>query len=149
MSSTGKTTGMRTKNFVVDGKLKSRPQNIDSYFKPGLTWTAISSGLFCMREMPSGLIPNAKGPACVVADPLKRLIYLALVNSSPFMKLLTILAPTLDYSQGPVGSVPVPLEKVNKESIIIQRLSRSCVSASKSEYNSFETSWEFKRHPLI
>ena len=141
--------GYEIKNFVVDGKLKSRPQNIDSYFKPGLTWTAISSGLFCMREMPSGLIPNAKGPACVVADPSKRLIYLALVNSSPFMKLLTILAPTLDYSQGPVGSVPVPLEKVNKESIIIQRLSRSCVSASKSEYNSFETSWDFKRHPLL
>ena len=140
--------GHEIKSFVVDGKLKSRPQNVDSYFKPGLTWTAISSGLFCMREMPPGLIPNAKGPVCVETDISKRLVYLALVNSSSFMRLLTILAPTLDYSQGPVGAVPVPSKELSEQGVSILGFSNQCVSASKSDWDSLETSWNFKHSPL-
>lgn len=137
--------GREIRSFVVDGKLKSRPQNLESYFKPGLSWSAISSGSFAMRRSDSGIIPNAKGPCCVVLAPEEASYLLAVSNTSVFMRMLEFISPTLDYSQGPLGKVPVPLvQDTGAEST-----SESNVSLSRADWDSVETSWDFKRSPLI
>ena len=137
--------GREIRSFVVDGKLKSRPQNLESYFKPGLSWSAISSGSFAMRKSDSGIIPNAKGPCCVVLAPEEASYLLAVSNTSVFMRMLEFISPTLDYSQGPLGKVPVPLvQDTGAEST-----SESNVSLSRADWDSVETSWDFKRSPLI
>ena len=137
--------GREIRNFVVDGKLKSRPQNLESYFKPGLSWSAISSGSFAMRRSDSGIIPNAKGPCCVVLAPEKANYLLAVSNTSVFMRVLEFISPTLDYSQGPLGKVPVPLVRDTGA----EAISENNVSLSRADWDSFETSWDFKRSPLV
>lgn len=137
--------GREIRNFVVDGKLKSRPQNLDSYFKPGLTWSAISSGLFAMRRSGCGTIPNAKGPSCVFPSPEEANYLLAASNTSAFMKMLEFVSPTLDYSQGPLARVPVPqLQNTGAETI-----AENSVLLSSDDWDSLETSWDFKRSPLL
>lgn len=137
--------GREIRNFVVDGKLKSRPQNLDSYFKPGLTWSAISSGLFAMRRSGCGTIPNAKGPSCVFSSPEEANYLLAASNTSAFMKMLEFVSPTLDYSQGPLARVPVPqLQNTGAETI-----AENSVLLSSDDWDSLETSWDFKRSPLL
>lgn len=137
--------GREIRNFVVDGKLKSRPQNLESYFKPGLSWSAISSGSFAMRRSDSGIIPNAKGPCCVVLAPEKANYLLAVSNTSVFMRMLEFISPTLDYSQGPLGKVPVPLVRGTGA----EAISENNVSLSRADWDTFETSWNFKRNPLV
>ncbi|WP_322354125.1 BREX-1 system adenine-specific DNA-methyltransferase PglX [Paratractidigestivibacter sp.] len=136
--------GREIRNFVVDGKLKSRPQNLDSYFKPGLSWSAISSGLFAMRRSDCGIIPNAKGPSCVFPTPEKANYLLAASNTSAFMKMLEFISPTLDYSQGPLSRVPVP----TVQDTGAEALAEENVSLSRTDWDSFETSWDFMWHPL-
>ena len=67
------------------------------------------------------------------------------MNSSVVLRALELLAPTLNYSAGPVGSVPLMSDDIDGCS----EISDECVSISKSDWDSFETSWNFKRHPLI
>ena len=140
--------GYEIRHFVVNGKLKSRPQNINCYFRQGLTWSSISSGLFSTRFMQSGLIPNAKGPTCTTDNPDTTVLLLAITNCSSFMRLLTFVAPTLDYSQGPLGIVPVPSLEMGVRKTV-ETIGNHCVAVSEIDWNSFEVSWDFERHPLI
>lgn len=70
---------------------------------------------------------------------------LAYMNSSVVLKALELLAPTLNYSAGPVGSVPLMPDNIDR----CPEISDMCVSISKGDWDSSETSWNFKRHPLV
>lgn len=138
--------GEEIRGFIVDGKQKSRPQNMATYFCPGITWSAISSGDFAMRYVPEGVISNAKGPMCFpTLDDTKWL--LGFTNSSSVNTILQFISPTLDYSEGPIGNLPV-IEDSALEGTV-ESLVDECVSACEDDFNEFETSWDFKRHPLI
>lgn len=69
----------------------------------------------------------------------------ALLNSNVFNYIFGQLNPTLNYQSGEVSKFPI----IYNESEAIKVLARDCVNISKTEYNSFETSWDFKRHPLL
>lgn len=127
------------------GKLRSRPQNMDTYFRPYVGWSAISSGEFAMRYYPEGFIANAKGPGCFASDLATLEYVLALMNSSTVQAFLRIVAPTLDYSQGPIGRIPVRLEGNESQ---IQGLVEQDVLLARTDWDSFETSWDFTTHPL-
>lgn len=127
------------------GKLRSRPQNMDTYFHPYVGWSAISSGAFAMRYYPEGFIANAKGPGCFASNSGTLEYVLALMNSSTVQTFLRIVSPTLDYSQGPIGRIPVRLEKDDSQ---IQGLVEQSVLLARADWDSFEVSWDFKTHPL-
>ena len=63
------------------------------------------------------------------------------------MRFLELLAPTLDYSQGPVGKVPVLLDAQNREKVEFDTLEN--IRLSKEDWDSFEISWDFTTHPLV
>ena len=138
--------GEEIRGFVVDGKQKSRPQNMATYFFPGITWSAISSGDFAMRYVPEGVISNAKGPMCFPKpDDTKWL--LGFTNSSSVNTILQFVSPTLDYSEGPIGNLPVIEDSALEDTV--NSLVEECISTCKDDFNEFETSWDFRRHPLI
>lgn len=58
---------------------------------------------------------------------------------------MDLLAPTYHYREGPVGQLPFRM----KEKDAIEGLGKICISTSKSDWDSFETSWDFQRHPLV
>ena len=71
---------------------------------------------------------------------------LALTNTSLVNSVMGILSPTLDYHEGPMGNLPVALPD---ESFGVEDLSNDCISLSRADWDSFETSWDFKRNPLL
>ena len=129
------------------GKQRSRPQNVQYYFKEGFTWTALTVADFNVRYMPSDAIFDAKGSSGFVKDKDYLYYVMALCNSKVAMEFLSFLAPTMDYSAGSVGKVPIIIAdtKISETTTLV----KECISSSKDDWNSFETSWDFKRHPLV
>ena len=70
---------------------------------------------------------------------------LAYMNSKVSELILNIINPTLNYGAGSVAQVPMIKERI----IDVSKLSESNISISRSDWDSFETSWDFKRHPLV
>lgn len=121
-----------------------RIANIPFYFHHGLSWSTISSGLFSLRYVPDGFIFETKGAMCFVSDTDINYV-LGLYNTKVIQMFLSVVSPTLDYHEGPLGRTPI-LIKDNKD---IDWLVDECIHSSKEDWDSFETSWDFTTHPLV
>jgi len=140
--------GFEIVNFRDDkGKQRSRPQNIRYYLQEGFTWTALTVADFNVRYMPEGGIFDAKGSSgfCNEKDNLKYII--GLCNSKVSMEFLSFLAPTMDYSAGAVGKVPTIICEEKKAEI--SNVVTTNIEISKSDWDSYEISWDFQHHPLL
>ena len=125
-------------------KSNGRVINRDLYFHKGMTWSTIASGPFGMRYVPNGFIFETKGSMCFTSDDLLDYI-LGLYNSPVIQCFLQMVSPTLDYHEGPLGKTPVLIKK-NEQ---INQLVEENVKSSKTDWDSFENSWDFKKHPLF
>lgn len=72
--------------------------------------------------------------------------FLALLNTKLVQYILEITSPTLNYEVGQVGLLPV-VEVTDTKTI--EKLVEQNIDISKHDWDSFETSWDFKKHPLI
>lgn len=102
-------------NWENDGReIKQFPKafirNPESFFKSGITWSAISSGSFAARKQPSGVIFSNAGMTVYGDDEVLAQTN-GLLNSIIGRKCLEILAPTLNYGAGEVGRVPIYLHQ--------------------------------------
>lgn len=135
-------------NWGVDGmELKASSANLRSpqfYFQRAITWSALSSGRPGFRLSDQGALSNTAGSSMFPEEKDISSV-LAYMNSSVVLKALELLAPTLNYSAGPVGSVPLMPDNIDR----CPEISDMCVSISKGDWDSSETSWNFKRHPLV
>lgn len=140
--------GYEIKNFVNEnGKLKSRPQGSDFYFKDIITWTKISSIKVAFRHKPVGHISSEAGMVICVEEAIKNYI-LAFCNSKVANFILNILSPTLNYELGDIGKLPIIMIDKSKH-IFINKLVEIIEEESKTDWDAFETSWDFKRHPMV
>lgn len=138
--------GYEIKNFVDDkGKLRSRPQNLQINFRPAISWSSISSSKIHFRIYDEKMMYESKGPVLLPTDNMNYV--LAYLNSKVYQMFIDIVAPTLDYSEGSVLKTPYIYD--NKEEKVIIGLSEECVSLSEKDWDAFETSWDFKKHPLL
>lgn len=137
--------GFEIRNFKDEkGKLRSRPQNMQFYFREGISWNdTTATGKIAFRYQPAGYISNASGP-CVFTD--EDLLYLfGLLNSIVSQKLLEILAPNMKFEVGQMALVPI----IKKTSSIINDLVQNTIEIAKADWDSFENSWDFRYHPLL
>ena len=127
------------------GKLRSRPQNTNTYFKENITWSKISSGSIAFRYKPRGNIYDVAGTS--IFAPHDMLFYLeAFLNSCVAGKIAEILSPTLNYEVGQISNFPLIISNErNKILSVVQDLTK----CSQLDWDSFETSWDFTRHPFI
>ena len=138
--------GFRIKHFVDEkGKLRSRPQNLQINFHPAISWSSISSSKIHFREYGSQMMYESKGPVLIPTDDMDYV--LGYVNTKVYQAFIDIVAPTLDYSEGAVLKTPYMYDERNAESVIGN--ARENVQISKNDWDSFETSWDFKKHPLV
>lgn len=138
--------GEGIRNYKDDkGKLKSRPQNLSYMFMEGLTWSSISKEL-SMRYSQSGFTFETKGSMFFASDNSMLYYYLGLLNSEVTSQALKIMSPTLDFHEGPMSKVPVLLS--DEPSYIIELVKR-CIAIVKENWDSFETSWDYSRDPII
>lgn len=118
--------------------------NYQYFMKPGLTWSTLSSKAFSIRWFDEGYIFD-NGGCCIFELGEKRTYIAALLNSELFRYVFGLLNPTLNFQSGEVAKFPV----IYKPSATIDELTVKNVQLSRDEYNSFETSWDFKCHPLV
>ena len=141
--------GFEIRNFYDEnGKQRSRPQNMEYYFKKGITWSTISSGQLSMRYSEVGTMFETKGSECFFDDNKNLEIVLGAVNTKVVMIILTLLCPTLDFHEGPIGKIPIIMPEKKKEERL-RKIVNDNVGISRVNWDSFETSWDFKRHPLV
>lgn len=137
--------GYEIMNFKDEkGKLRSRPQNVSYYFKEGATWTAISSGTLSVRYFGEGTIFSNAGMA-LFGDKNTLLYLIAFLNSKVTQLYLAIYNGGLNYNQGNIATLPI---MKNKDELVIG-YAKKCIELEKMDWDSFETSWDFKCHPLI
>lgn len=122
---------------------KAYVRNEVDYFKPGITWNAITSSDISVRCFDEGYIFSNAGMA-IFTDEKYRKYLLALINSCVSKSILKIISPTLNYNAGDICNIPV-IYKDEK----ITFLTEQCIEISKSDWDSFETSWDFKEHPFV
>lgn len=120
-------------------------KNRNWYFKEGLTWSTLSSGSLGVRYCFGGFIFDAKGSMAFENGNENIKYSIALLNSKVAAHYLEILAPTIDYNIVSLKAVPL----VVAEQKWIEELTENNILEEKSDWDSFETSWDFKRHPLI
>ena len=137
--------GYEIRHFVDSrGKIRSRPQNTDFYFKPAVTWSLITSSLFSMRYRLPGSIHDVSGMSLFYKDQDLKII-MGLLNTKVGQYLLSILNPTINFQIGNIESIPLlKLNYGNSEEII-----QSNIALSRRDWDAFETSWDFKRSPLL
>lgn len=133
-------------NKDENGKLLSRPQNTNCFFKPSITWSKISSGSIAFRFKPAGHVFDVAGTSVFSdADSLKYLQ--GACNSSVIMRVASMLSPTLNFEVGQIATYPIIQNEELEPSV--NATVDSCRELSKEDWDSFETSWDFKRHPLL
>ena len=119
------------------------------YFGSGMAWSTLSSYKISFRYQPSGSLFECKGNKLFVNDPKDFYVVLAFLNSVVAQYYLTALSPTIDYNIGPLASVPAILPSDRQTRTTIDELVKRNISCSKLDWDSFETSWDFKKHPLV
>lgn len=118
----------------------------DLYFKQCISWSKISSGLLSMRFMPVGTLFDIAG-CCVFDLKNKELYVLALCNSKVVLTLMEFMGATLNYEVDQIKKIPVIFKE--EYSNTIDKLTKDNIEISQADWDSFETSWDFKKHPLV
>lgn len=117
------------------------------YFHPSITWSKVSSGTIAFRFKPVGHIFDVAGTS--IFGNTDQLLYLqGLANSSVILTIASMLSPTLNFEVGQIATYPV-LDTSLEIKTRIKSLVSDCRALSKLDWDSQETSWDFKRNPLI
>ena len=124
---------------------KSNLRNKDKYFKKGITWSTVASGSSSFRFFSEGFLFD-NGGSCLFSEKLNLMYIQGFLNSKVATLFLNV-QPTLNTQPGTIGNLPlyVKLNYIDDVAFIVEK----CISLSKSDWDSFETSWDFEIHPLI
>ena len=117
----------------------------DFYFRDSITWSKVTSGGLSMRYVPNGSVFDVAG-CSIFAD--ENLYYLlAFTNTVIMQYLMNVLSQTLNYEVGNVKSIPIVIDNCNKNTV--EKIANQNLRLSFADESSYETSWDFKRNPLV
>lgn len=131
-----------------NGKVKARVQNERFYHKSGaLTWSALTSGPISVRSCSDNSLCGGAGYYIVPTKQENKLFILGLLNSSTAQYIKLALSPTLNNEVGDLKRIPVHgIDSSNEE---VLKMVQESLYASEFDWDSFETSRDFKRNPLV
>lgn len=120
--------------------------NDSLFFIEGVTWSHTTSSIYGARFLPTGHLFNVEAPT-YFCDKNNELCILGFLNSCVAQMYLNVMNSTMHYLVGNITSLPYIQAKNNKE--FIDKLVFQNIDLCKSDWDSFETSWDFKKHPLV
>ena len=125
-------------------------RNRDVYFQKFLAWSKISSAGTGFRIFENGFLFDGAGGSLFLENGcISPLYLLGLLNSNVIAMVLRLTSPTLNFNENHIGSIPL-IRSCNSESERnITDIVASCISMSKEDWDSYETSWDFQKHTLI
>jgi type II restriction/modification system DNA methylase subunit YeeA len=123
-------------------------RNQSYYFKESISWTMISNSKLGMRYYPEGFIFEGAGPSLFPHNIDNTYVILAFLCSKLASYIRGILNPTMNINIGNIENLPFN-DSIFDNKDTIDALSKINVKTSKKDWDSFETSWDFKKHPLL
>lgn len=122
-------------------------KSMSEYFKKSLSWSKVSSGKISFRFYPEGFVFDVAG-CCIFYNRDDVMFYdFGFINSIVSLKILQTISPTINYEAGHIASLPILFSDDRQERIVL--LVNECIDIAKGDWDSYETSWNFKNNPLI
>lgn len=118
------------------------------YFKSFIAWTKVSSANTGFRFFEDYFLFDGAGGTLFLYDESNIPVFLGLLNSTVAAKILNVISPTLNFNENHIGSIPV-IEMSNEDKSKVTELVYQNIYISKSDWDAFETSWDFSKHPLL
>lgn len=140
--------GFLIRNYFENGKLKSSNYNLDYNFRTNISWSDIKAGFFSARYTPAGALFDTSGPSLFVKDKEEYNYILGFLNTKVAQKFLEVSCTGLHYSTGAVSSLPI-IKWSKSKYVEIEQIVSLAVQLSIMDWDCFEISWDFTRHPLI
>lgn len=119
----------------------------DKYFQPVISWNKISSGKISVRFQRQGVIPGDASPFLYSKDTDFLKYAMGIMNSCITTEVVKAISPTINFEVGNIAKIPVVYTKENMDKVL--PIIAQNIALSKIDWDSFETSWDFKAHPLI
>lgn len=116
----------------------------EDYFKTGITWGEITSGNFSARFHTHN-IHSHKSPTIFTEKDLSYV--LGYLNTNIFNYYVKLINPTISTGVNVVKKIPIIVEEKIKPEV--NQFVQENIALSKADWDSFETSWDFERHPLV
>lgn len=139
-------------NWMLDGKEIKKyghlvPRSLTYMFFESISWSKISSGSISFRYYPKGFMFDVAGLGLFIKDEYNQLekYIMGFLNSNVSQHYLRAMSPTLNYETGQISNLPIVLDDSNSVKEIVVENIEIC----KKEWNEYETSWNFKKHPLV
>lgn len=127
------------------GSYSKEIRSEDKYFRDSITWSALTTGSPSFRLSDYGALFDSAGSSMFPSE--KQLPFvIALLNTKVADYILKMINPTMNYGAGTIAAIPVV---ENTQSSIVEQKSNECIECAKEDWDAFETSWDFKRHPLV
>lgn len=115
------------------------------WYEKGITWGLITSSLPSFRILPEEATFDVGGSSVFLKNYDNYNYFLGLLNSKVFLNVVKMLNPTLNFQVKDIRSMPIIIEREN----VVNQIVGMTINISKIDWDSFETSWDFKRHPLV
>ena len=140
--------GFEIQNFKDEktGRIRSHNYNLDYIFSSALTWTVIGTEKTSFRFCPVGFLYSNSGYGLFCNNEKTKYYLLGFMNSKIAASLLKILSPSMGFESGYLRKLPL-IESDSLDSMV-ERV-KHCIDGSNAEWDSFEISWDFKKHPLL
>lgn len=116
------------------------------YFQETLAWSKVTSNDISVRYYDQGILPG-DASACVFDYHYNIYTLLGYMNSSIARDILRMISPSMNFPTGTVAQLPI-ITKLQREDEVV-RLVKENIELSREEWNSHETSWGFKEHPIL
>lgn len=128
------------------GKIPAHAFNLEYIFKENVTWSSLSSYKFAARYTDYGFLYDASGSFADIKT--ENLYYtLAFLCSEVALFFLSAMNPTLNYQKGNISSLPFIISDHKHGKV--DKLAKDNIDIARSDWDLFETSWDFKMHPLL
>ena len=121
--------------------------NEDYYYKPGITWSGVTSGAFSCRCYENGFIFDSGANGLFAYKYEDRLYLAGVLNTSMANEFLKIINPTINTGSGTLNQVPL-IMIADKRRTVSEYVAET-IELSKNDWDSYENSWDFKRNPLV
>lgn len=125
---------------------KATLRNRHKYFSEFIAWTKISGSGTGFRDFENEFLFDGAGGSFFLLNNDIKYYILGFLNTKIASEMLNIISPTLNYNESHIGALPyIKTENINSINSIVA----NNISLSRNDWDAFETSWDFKRHPLI
>lgn len=141
--------GLEIKNNIdkATGRIRSHNYNGEYALKEGFTWTAISTSVTSFRYVEGGFLFDSAGSMGFAYSRENLKYIIANLNSKIAEEAFRFISPTIKFMPGQVASIPCNVDYGKRDEVT--SIADELIAFSKSDWDSFETSWDFKKHPLL